>query len=75
VRVPFLESLASLPLTVTSIVICLVGVALPFLSMGSWFGFVPLPAVYWLFLGVILVAYLALTQFVKARLIRHFGLL
>jgi Mg2+-importing ATPase len=74
-RVPFVQSSASLPLTITGVVICLVGIALPFLPIGAWFGFVPLPGIYWLFLAVILVAYLTLTQFVKARLIRRFGLL
>ena len=74
-RIPFAQSNASLPLTLTGVVICLVGIALPFLPIGSWFGFVPLPGIYWLFLAVILAAYMALTQFVKARLIRRFGLL
>jgi P-type Mg2+ transporter len=74
-RVPFIQSNASLPLTLTGIVICLIGVALPFLPIGAWFGFVPLPPIYWAFLVVILIAYMALTQFVKTRLIRRFGLL
>ena len=74
-RIPFVESGASLPLTITSVVICLIGVLLPFSPAASWFGFVPLPGIYWLFLVVILAAYMVLTQFVKARLIRRFGLL
>jgi Mg2+-importing ATPase len=74
-RIPFLQSTASLPLIVTGVVICLVGVLLPFLPFGAWFGFVPLPAPYWLALPLILVAYLGLTQVVKARLIRRFGVL
>jgi Mg2+-importing ATPase len=74
-RIPFLQSTASLPLIVTGVVICLVGVLLPFLPFGAWFGFVPLPAPYWLALPLILAAYLGLTQVVKARLIRRFGVL
>jgi Mg2+-importing ATPase len=74
-RIPFLESVASLPLTITGVVICLVGVALPFLPIGGWFGFVPLPGQYWLFLVVILGAYMLLTQTVKNWMIRRFGLL
>jgi len=74
-RIPFLQSSASLPLTITGIVICLFGVALPFLPIGAWFGFVPLPGIYWLFLAMILVAYMTLTQFVKDWVIRRFGLL
>jgi Mg2+-importing ATPase len=74
-KVPFLESRASLPLSITGIVICLVGVLLPFLPIGAWFGFVPLPGVYWLALAAILAAYLMLTQVVKSRLIRRYGVL
>jgi Mg2+-importing ATPase len=74
-KIPFVESWASLPLTITGVVICLIGVLLPFLPIGAWFGFVPLPGVYWLALAVILLAYLALTQLIKARVIRYFGLL
>ena len=74
-RVPFLQSQASLPLTLTGIVICLIGMALPFLPAGAWFGFVPLAPLYWAFLAVIVAAYLLLTQLVKARLVRRFGVL
>ncbi len=74
-RVPFFESMASLPLTITGVVICAIGVALPFLPIGAWFGFTPLPGIYWLALAAILVAYMALTQFVKTWMIRRFGLL
>jgi len=74
-RIPFLQSSASLPLTITGVLICIIGVALSFLPIGAWFGFVPLPGIYWVFLAVILVAYMTLTQFVKNRVIRRFGLL
>ena len=74
-RLPFVQSQASLPLTITGIVICLIGTALPFLPVGAWFGFVPLPPLYWVFLVLILGAYLALAQFVKARVVRRFGVL
>jgi len=74
-RIPFVQSWASLPLTLTGIVICLVGIALTALPSGAWFGFVPLPGIYWLFLAVTLVSYLSLTQYVKAWMIRRFGLL
>ena len=72
-KIPFVESHASLALTVTGVAICLIGMALPFLPIGAWFGLVPLPGKYWLFLPVILVCYLALTQVVKARMIRRYG--
>ncbi|HXD83573.1 MAG TPA: magnesium-translocating P-type ATPase [Rudaea sp.] len=74
-RIPFVQSRASWPLTITSAVICLIGMALPFTPAAAWFGFAPLPGLYWPFLGVVLVAYMALTQFVKSRMIRRFGVL
>ena len=74
-RIPFLKSRASLPLTVTGVVICMIGVLLPFLPVGAWFGFVPLPGIYWLALAVILLVYMTLTQLVKSWMIRRFGLL
>jgi len=74
-RIPFTQSMASLPLTITGVVICLIGAVLPFLPISHWFGFVPLPGMYWLALALILGAYMALTQFIKVRVIRRFGLL
>jgi Mg2+-importing ATPase len=74
-KLPFVESRASLPLTITGVIICVIGALLPYSPFADKFGFAPLPGMYWLYLAVILVAYLALTQFVKARLIRRFGAL
>ncbi|HST28047.1 MAG TPA: magnesium-translocating P-type ATPase [Rudaea sp.] len=74
-RIPFLQSRASLPLTITGVAICLIGMILPFSPMASWFGFVPLPGIYWLFLAAVIVAYMGLTQFVKTLMIRRFGVL
>ena len=34
-RIPFVQSCASLPLTITGVVICVIGVALPFLPIGA----------------------------------------
>lgn len=73
-RIPFVESRASLPLTLTTVGICLIGVWLPFSQFAPALGFTPLPAAYLAALAAILVAYLAVTQVVKAWLIRRFGL-
>jgi Mg2+-importing ATPase len=74
-KIPFIESRASLPLTLTGILICAIGALLPYSPLAHKFGFVPLPGMYWLYLVAILGAYMVLTQFVKTRLIRRFGLL
>jgi P-type Mg2+ transporter len=73
-KIPFIQSQASLPLFVTTISICLIGIWLPTSSFAVALGFTPLPTGYWFALTVILVAYLTLTQLVKSWLIRKFGL-
>jgi len=73
-RIPFVQSRASTPLILTTILICVVGAALPYSPLACLFGFVALPHRYWLFLAPILLAYLGLTQAVKGWLIRRFGL-
>ncbi|MGN6519095.1 MAG: magnesium-translocating P-type ATPase [Dokdonella sp.] len=74
-RLPFVRSRASLPLTITGVLICLAGALLPYSPLAPKFGFVALPAMYWPYLALILAAYMALTQVVKAKLIQRFGLL
>ncbi|CAF0705064.1 magnesium-translocating P-type ATPase [Candidatus Methylacidithermus pantelleriae] len=69
-KIPFLQSQASWPLTVTTALIMAIGAWLPYSSFGSALGFVPLPRLYWAFLAATLLAYLALTQWVKHWLSR-----
>ncbi len=74
-RIPFVQSRASTPLILTTLLICVVGAALPYSPLAGLFGFVPLPGRYWPCVAVIVAAYLALTQAVKSRLVRRFGLI
>ena len=73
-KIPFLESRASTALITTTIVIAVIGMALPFTSLGGVLGFVPLPPAYWIALGLILPSYVILTHLVKTWFIRRFGL-
>jgi Mg2+-importing ATPase len=73
-KIPFFQSQASLPLMVTSISICFVGMWLPFSNLAPALGFTALPHGYWLALATMLLAYLTLTQLMKTWLIRRFGL-
>ena len=73
-KLPFLQSQASAALTGTTIAICLLGLWLPVSHFAPALNLVPLPHQYLLALLAILVAYLGLTQLVKAWLIRRFGL-
>jgi Mg2+-importing ATPase len=73
-RIPFVESRASVPLIITTIVVCAVGIMLPFTWVGSLLGFTPLPHRYWPLLGILLTTYAGLTQLVKTWSIRRWGL-
>jgi Mg2+-importing ATPase len=69
-RIPFLQSWASWPLTVTTAVIMAFGAWLPFSPIASMLGFAPLPPLYWPLIILTLFCYVVLTQGVKAFLIR-----
>jgi Mg2+-importing ATPase len=69
-RIPFLQSWASTAMTITSLVIVLVGVCMPFSPVKEALEFTPLPWLYWPLVVVTLICYVALTQVVKELLIR-----
>lgn len=73
-KIPFIQSKPSLPLLVTTLLICLLGIWLPFSPLAGALGFTRMPQSYWRTLLAILGAYLALTQFLKSWLVRRFGL-
>jgi P-type Mg2+ transporter len=72
-KIPFLQSRASVPLLLTSLVIVAVGAWLPVSPLAGTLGFVPLPPLYWLLLAGILAGYVILTQAVKSWFFRRFG--
>jgi len=69
-RIPFLQSQASWPMIVTTALIMMVGMWLPFSPLGPWLSFTPLPGLYWPLLALTLFCYVLLTQGVKLWLIR-----
>ena len=72
-KIPFIQSWASWPLIVTSIVIVTVGALLTISPLANSLGLVPLPPLYWLLLTVILVCYVVLTQLIKSWFYSRFG--
>jgi Mg2+-importing ATPase len=68
---PFIQSRASWQLTMTTLVIMLLGAYLPYSPLAAALGFVPLPALYWPLLLLTLGCYVALTQLVKAWLLKR----
>jgi len=67
-RIPFLQSRASVALMATTVGIMLVGLWLPSSSLGPVLGFEQLPHLYWPLIALTLLAYVGLTQVVKAWL-------
>ncbi|HTP51952.1 MAG TPA: magnesium-translocating P-type ATPase [Anaeromyxobacteraceae bacterium] len=69
--VPFIQSRASMQLTLTSALIMAVGVWLPFSPFASALGFTALPPLYWPLVVATLFLYVLLTQAVKMWLLRR----
>ncbi len=70
-KIPFIQAHASLPLTITTVLIMAIGMWLPFSPVSAALGFTPLPPLYWPFLFGTLLCYVVLTQLVKMWLIRR----
>jgi Mg2+-importing ATPase len=70
-RIPFLQSRASWPLIVTTALVMMIGMWLPFSPVGPALGFQPLPQLYWPLILLTLLCYALLTQIVKGWLLRH----
>jgi Mg2+-importing ATPase len=72
-KIPFFQSRASWPLILTSVIIVAAGAWLTVSPLANTLGFVPLPALYWLYLAIMLLGYALLTQVVKTWFIHRFG--
>ena len=72
-RVPFLQSRASWPLIVASLVIPAIGTWLTVSPLAPVLGFVALPPLYWPLLAGMLLTYMLLTQGVKSWFYRRYG--
>jgi Mg2+-importing ATPase len=69
-KIPFIQARASVPLTLTTVVIMAAAAWLPYSPMARMLGFVPLPGLFWPILALTLCCYVVLTQLVKMWLIR-----
>jgi Mg2+-importing ATPase len=67
---PF-RSRPSLPLSITTLLVVLVGAVLPFTPLATVLGFAPLPATYFVFLIGATGTYLMLVELAKRRLMRR----
>ena len=72
-KIPFIQSRASLPvLTLTTIAIS-IGTIIPYTNLGKILGMSPMPAVYFLWLGSMILAYMILVTILKKLYIRKYG--
>lgn len=67
-----LRSRPSLALGVTTSVVVLAGLILPFTSLGAVLGFTPLPFTFFIFLVAVVATYLLLVEMAKRRLMHRF---
>ena len=70
-KIPFIQSRASWPLTVTTLSIMAFGMWLPYSPLASSLGLVHLPRLYWPILLLTLFSYVVLTQAIKVWLLRR----
>ncbi|MGH8154374.1 MAG: magnesium-translocating P-type ATPase [Rhodanobacteraceae bacterium] len=71
-KIPFVQSAAAAPVLALTTAIIAIGIAIPYTVLGHKLGMVELPAQYYAWLAATVVAYCALTQFVKVFYIRRY---
>ena len=72
-KIPFLQSTASLPVLLSTTAAIALACWLPFSPIAESIGFVALPPIYFGWLALTILAYIALTQQVKTLYIRRYG--
>jgi Mg2+-importing ATPase len=72
-RIPFFQSRASWPLTMTTLTVMAVACLLPFSPLAGPLGLTALPPAFWPWMLATVVAYSILTHFMKTLFIRRYG--
>jgi Mg2+-importing ATPase len=72
-KIPFIESRASRPLVLATLLVVAVGIAIPYTPWAASVDFVKLPSMYFVWLAGILLVYGVVAQTVKQRFVRKFG--
>jgi Mg2+-importing ATPase len=72
-KIPFLQSSASMALTLTTLAVMGVAIYLPFSPIAGYLGFVALPMSFWGWMAATLLAYVVLTHTMKTMFIRWYG--
>lgn len=72
-KIPFIQSVAALPVMLMTGLIMVIGIYIPFSPLGHYVGLEPLPWSYFPWLAGTLLAYCFVAQFMKTFYIRKFG--
>ncbi len=72
-RIPFIQSRASMALTLTTLAVMAAACLLPYSPMAGYLGLVPLPMSFWPFMLATVVLYVIITHTVKTMFIKHYG--
>jgi Mg2+-importing ATPase len=72
-KIPFFQSRPSFALIASTLAIMATGCFLPYSPIAHYLGLVPLPLVFWAWIGGFLVAYGTITHFVKSYVHRKLG--
>jgi Mg2+-importing ATPase len=72
-KIPFLESKPGLPMVFSTLVAVMIGIFLPYSNFADKIGFVPLPAIYWLWIAGFLLSYALITHKINVWFYSRFG--
>lgn len=72
-KIPFVQSVASVPVLIMTVIIMIAGVIIPYTGFGTFINLVPLPGSYFIWLIGILIAYSLLMEVVKVLYIKKFN--
>jgi Mg2+-importing ATPase len=72
-KIPFIQSRAAAPLMAMTVAIMAIGIFLPMGPLAHYFKLQALPPLYFVFLPMILLAYMGLTQAMKGIYFRRYG--
>jgi Mg2+-importing ATPase len=72
-KFPFLESKPGLPMVFSTLVAVMIGIFLPYSHFADKIGFVPLPAIYWLWITGFLLFYALITHKINIWFYSRFG--
>lgn len=72
-KLPFIESRASLPVSLLTFAGIFILTIIPFTPIGTILGFVSLPGAYFAYLIPCIIAYMLLATSIKKAYVRHFG--